>query len=474
MAPVYPVVPGNTQGPRYGETHTANWEGPDHGVQRLAEEALDFYDGLAVDNSKSYWTEHKAVYQDKILRPMTELTEELAEEFGEPKIFRPYRDVRFSSDKTPYKTHIGAVVGRTGYIQLSAEGLGAGAGMWEMGPDRLARYREAVARDEPGAELEEIIAVIEKADVTVHGHGVLKSAPRGYPVDHPRIALLRYKGLTAWRQWPVEPWLETAAAKDRVISFFRTTLPLCSWLTDHVAVDGAPGRSGRRRDGRTLTAWYAESRKGPAVSEPDDSLRSPTPSVTRCWTPRRPRRRRAAHAGRAGRTGRAGATAKTRGELATLTSDLPADPGQPGPARQLPARTLKPVRWMVAIMSGSHRRGRVRAEGSVNSIAVMGGNEIDLREAEIEGGELTLNLFALMGGSNIYVPNSVEVETGGFSLMGGREEIGRQTTAASGRAADPDPGVQLSGRRDDLPPPAAGPRRGPEGGPAPRPGRRAR
>jgi uncharacterized protein (TIGR02453 family) len=198
------------------------------------EEALDFYDGLAADNSKSYWTEHKAVYEDKILLPMTELTEELAPEFGEPKIFRPYRDVRFSSDKSPYKTHIGAVIGGTGYVQLSAEGLGAGAGMWEMGPDRLARYREAVARDDPGTELEEIIAAIEQADVTVHGHGALKSAPRGYPADHPRIALLRYKGLTAWQQWPVEPWLETAAAKDRVISFFRTTLPLCSWLTDHV------------------------------------------------------------------------------------------------------------------------------------------------------------------------------------------------------------------------------------------------
>ena len=166
---------------------------------------------------------------------MTELTEELAAEFGEPKIFRPYRDVRFSADKSPYKTHIGAVIGGTGYVQLSAEGLGAGAGMWQMGAEHLERYRAAVASDDPGAELEQVIALIEKADVTVHGHGALKSAPRGYPADHPRIALLRYKGLTAWKQWPVEPWLETAAAKDRLISFFRTVQPLCSWLTTHVS-----------------------------------------------------------------------------------------------------------------------------------------------------------------------------------------------------------------------------------------------
>jgi uncharacterized protein (TIGR02453 family) len=199
------------------------------------EEALDFYDGLAADNSKSYWTEHKATYEQKILAPMTELTEELAAEFGEPKIFRPYRDVRFSADKSPYKTHIGAVIGGTGYVQLSAEGLGAGAGMWQMEPESLDRYRQAVASDGPGAELEQIIARIEKDDITVHGHSVLKSAPRGYPADHPRIALLRYKGLTAWKQWPVEPWLETAAAKDHVMSFFRTVQPLCSWLTINVS-----------------------------------------------------------------------------------------------------------------------------------------------------------------------------------------------------------------------------------------------
>ena len=199
------------------------------------EEALEFYDGLAADNSKGYWTEHKAVYTDKILRPMTELTGELAAEFGEPTIFRPYRDVRFSLDKSPYKTHCGAVIGGTGYVQLSAEGLGAGAGMWQMSPEQLARYREAVASDDAGTELEKVIAEIEKAGITIHGHGALKSAPRGYPADHPRIALLRYKGLTAWRQWPVEPWLETASAKDRLVSFFRTTQPLCSWLTAHAA-----------------------------------------------------------------------------------------------------------------------------------------------------------------------------------------------------------------------------------------------
>jgi hypothetical protein len=81
---------------------------------------------------------------------------------------------------------------------------------------------------------------------------------------------------------------------------------------------------------------------------------------------------------------------------------------------------------MVAIMSGSQRRGRFRAVGSINAISIMGGDEIDLREAEIEGGELTLNLVAVMGGATIYIPDSIELDIGGFSLMGGNTEIGSE------------------------------------------------
>ena len=204
------------------------------------EEALDFYDGLAADNSKTYWTTHKQIYEAAVLRPMTELVEELAPEFGEAKIFRPYRDIRFSRDKTPYKTHIGALVGR-GYVQLSAQGLAAGNGMYGMAPDQLDRYRQAVASDRAGGELEDAIAAIEKEGIGVSGRDVLKSAPRGYPADHPRIGLLRYKGIVAWKEWPVETWLETAAARDRVAGFLRATRPLTTWLADNVGPSATEG-----------------------------------------------------------------------------------------------------------------------------------------------------------------------------------------------------------------------------------------
>jgi len=198
-----------------------------------SERALDFYEGLEADNSKTYWTEHKAVYDEQVLGPMSDLVEELAAEFGEPKIFRPYRDVRFSADKTPYKTHIGARLGPTGYLQLSADGLAAGNGLYHLEAAQLASYRAAVADDSTGEELAAIVAKLDSDGIEVRGTGTLKSAPRGYPADHPRIGLLRHKGLYAWQHWPVAPWLETAEAKDRIRSFLRTGVALSTWLRTH-------------------------------------------------------------------------------------------------------------------------------------------------------------------------------------------------------------------------------------------------
>jgi uncharacterized protein (TIGR02453 family) len=196
-------------------------------------EALAFYAGLEDDNSREYWTRCKAVYQEQVLRPMEELLEELAPEFGEPKIFRPYRDIRFSHDKTPYKTHIGATLGGSCYVQLSADGLSTGAGRWHLEPAGLSRYRAGVAGPD-GAELAVIVTALEQAGVEVHGHGTLKSAPRGYKADHPRIALLRHKGLTTWRHWNPEPWLSTPAPAARVAEFFRRSADFRDWLTSHV------------------------------------------------------------------------------------------------------------------------------------------------------------------------------------------------------------------------------------------------
>jgi uncharacterized protein (TIGR02453 family) len=195
--------------------------------------ALDFFEGLEADNCKGYWTEHKKTYEQDVRAPMEALIAELADEFGEGRIFRPNRDIRFSADKTPYKTNIAAMAG-DGYLHLSADELMVGSGMYHMMPDQLERYRRAVATDRTGSELEEIIRRLRKAKLDVHGTDPLKTAPKGYPKDHPRIDLLRNKGLVAMKQWPAAAWMGTAAAKTKIVSVLREAKPLRVWLEDNV------------------------------------------------------------------------------------------------------------------------------------------------------------------------------------------------------------------------------------------------
>ena len=197
-------------------------------------EALDFYEGLEADNSKTYWTEHKATYDDKVRAPMEALLAELEPEFGPGRIFRPYRDVRFSADKSPYKTAIAATLEQGGYIQLSARGLAAGRGEYMMATDQLKRYREAVDDDRRGERLRAIVAAADRYGIEITGHEQLKSMPHGYAKDHPRADLLRYKGLIAWQQWPVAAWLGTAKAKPKVEEFLRNCAPLTEWLARNV------------------------------------------------------------------------------------------------------------------------------------------------------------------------------------------------------------------------------------------------
>jgi len=196
-------------------------------------EGVEFYEGLEADNSKVYWQDNKAVYDRQVKAPMEELLAELADEFGAGKIFRPYRDVRFSADKTPYKTNCAATIG-SGYVSFSAEGLSVGGGLYMPDPKTLARYREAVDKEKSGAELATIVAALHKAGYQTMAHEVLKTAPRGYPKDHPRIDLLRHKGIALMKTWPVGAWLGTKKAKDRVVETLRAGVPLNDWLARHV------------------------------------------------------------------------------------------------------------------------------------------------------------------------------------------------------------------------------------------------
>jgi uncharacterized protein (TIGR02453 family) len=203
------------------------------------EQALGFYEGLEADNSKSYWTDQLAVYESCVRGPMLALLAELEPEFGPGRLFRPHRDVRFSRDKSPYKTHLGALAGDGGlYVQVSAEGLMLAGGYYTMAKDQLERYRAAVLADGPGRSLSRITSSLQRAGFELVGEQLAR-APRGVDPQHPRIDLLRHKGIAGMQRPPEQRpddqhWLDTAACRQVVEQGWRQLLPLCRWLARHV------------------------------------------------------------------------------------------------------------------------------------------------------------------------------------------------------------------------------------------------
>jgi uncharacterized protein (TIGR02453 family) len=201
-------------------------------------EAIEFFEGLEDDNSREYWQAHKATYEQCVKAPMEELLAELEDRFGPGKVFRPYRDVRFSTDKTPYKLNCAAHL-TGGYVSVSADELFVGSGLYMPMPADLKRLRAAIDADRTGRELEAIVASLRKAKYDVGAHETVKTAPRGYAQDHPRIELLQLKGIVMSKSWPVGGWLGTKKAKERVVATLDAARPLNEWLRDHVL--GATG-----------------------------------------------------------------------------------------------------------------------------------------------------------------------------------------------------------------------------------------
>ena len=197
--------------------------------------ALDFYDDLELDNTKSFWTAHKHVYDESVAAPMMALCDALEPEFGKAKVFRPYRDVRFAKDKTPYKTHQGAYVSvapSTGfYVQVSAGGVRTGAGFYDADAATLARIRDAIVDDRLGRELEGIVEALVTEGFELGGEK-LKTSPRGYAADHPRIELLRHKSLSVGHVIGFEPVVHTAELLDLVREDWRRYRPLVDWFVD--------------------------------------------------------------------------------------------------------------------------------------------------------------------------------------------------------------------------------------------------
>jgi uncharacterized protein (TIGR02453 family) len=209
-------------------------------------EALAWFEGIEANNHRAWWDANRDTYRRCVREPLEALLGDLAPEFGEARIFRPYRDTRFAADKRPYKENAAASVraepATAGlYLSVSADGLDVGAGSYMLARDQLERFRAAAASDRAGPALAEILATLDAAGLATGGEQ-LKTAPRGWPRDHARIDLLRRKGLYVMRHLNRGPWLHTAEARELVTTDWRATRPLLDWLEREVGPTTMPTR----------------------------------------------------------------------------------------------------------------------------------------------------------------------------------------------------------------------------------------
>ena len=212
------------------------------------EAAFDFYARLELDNTKRSGRRIERSTTKQCASRSTRCRTSWKGRYGRLRVFRPYRDVRFSKDKSPYKTAAGAVTegadGSIYYVQVSADGLFVGSGYYHMASDQLQRWRAAVDEETSGSAIVQVVTALRKARFEIGAMDALKTAPRGYPRDHPRVELLRMKGLTAGRSFPVARWMHTAGAAPRIVDGLvvlradeRMARPPCG--SEHLGAAGA-------------------------------------------------------------------------------------------------------------------------------------------------------------------------------------------------------------------------------------------
>lgn len=218
--------------------------------QGLPAELFNFLAGLEANNTKEYWEANRETYTECVKRPVDALKDELAAQFGPLKGFRPNRDVRFSKDKSPYKTWVGftttdrAVGGVGSFWQATATGMKFATGAMMLESDQLTRFRDALVDDQSGRQFDQIRKKLAKASMVV-GPGDIpkyKRPPAGYPKEHPRANELLWKGAIVIKSFDLANWMHSREVVDRVIEVWGGAQPLVDWFDHHVGGSTKPSR----------------------------------------------------------------------------------------------------------------------------------------------------------------------------------------------------------------------------------------
>ena len=214
----------------------------------MPDEGLAFLEDLEERNTRAFFEENKAVFTGQVQAPFAALVEAAAARLrrsvpgiGQPKLFRIYRDLRFSKDKTPYKTSMSASipsrvrddgdrgVGTGYYVNVGPAGLYVASGLYHPGREDLARVRAAIADEDSGPELEAILrrAAAKGLEPWLDP---LQRMPRDWQADHPRAGLLKARSLVLNRQHPRAPWLQTAELLEHLVADWKAMIPFNRWL----------------------------------------------------------------------------------------------------------------------------------------------------------------------------------------------------------------------------------------------------
>jgi uncharacterized protein (TIGR02453 family) len=215
----------------------------------MPDEGLAFLEDLEERNTRDFFDANKQVFKEQVQAPFAALVEAAAArlrrsvpDLGPPKLFRIYRDLRFSRDKTPYKTSMSASVpsrarddgGGPGvdtgfYVNVGPAGLYTASGLYHADRADLARVRAAVADPDSGPELEAIFrrAAAKGLEPWLDP---LQRMPREWPADHPRAALLKARSLVLNRQHERASWLQTAELLDHLVADWKAMIPFNRWL----------------------------------------------------------------------------------------------------------------------------------------------------------------------------------------------------------------------------------------------------
>jgi uncharacterized protein (TIGR02453 family) len=208
-------------------------------------EAITFLKGLEKNNNRDWFQPRKEIFESKLKNPMIEFVEQInaellkfaPEHITEPKkaVYRIYRDTRFSKDKTPYKTHLGAIFPRRGlgkdaaagyYFHISAKEVGVACGAYAPGPEQLLKIRHFIAANDKlflatAAKAKKLMGPLQGSTLT--------RVPKGFDPTHPAADLIKRK---QWYCWvALDPKLATSPKlKSEIVKRFKVMAPLVEFL----------------------------------------------------------------------------------------------------------------------------------------------------------------------------------------------------------------------------------------------------